>query len=142
MRVLAVDYGDRRVGLAVSDSLGIAAHGLDTLDVKSPQQAAKGVARVAREKEVERIIVGLPLNMDGSDGPRTQATEMFCDEVRKRIDVPVEVFDERWTTVRAERTLQEGGIRARDQRKHVDRLAAVFILQDYLASRPGGLGGI
>ena len=142
MRVLAVDYGDKRVGLAISDPLGIAAHGLETLEVRSVQQAAKAVARTAREKEAERIIVGLPLNMDGSSGPRAEATETFCGEVRKRTEVPVDVFDERWTTVRAERTLHEGGVKARNQKKHLDRLAAVLILQDYLASQPGSLGPV
>lgn len=141
MRVLAVDYGDRRVGLAVSDALGIAAHGLDTLEIRTPQQAAKAVARTAREKEAERIVVGVPLNMDGTSGERAEVTENFCEEVRKRTDIPVEVFDERWTTMRAERTLHEGGIRARDQKKHVDKLAAVLILQDYLGSQPGAVGG-
>ena len=134
MRVLAVDYGDRRVGLAVSDELGIAAHGLPTVEVRSPQQAAKAVVAKAQELAVERVIVGMPLNMDGSMGERAQATNEFCEMCRQAIDVPIETYDERWTSARARNTLREGGVKARGQRKHIDRISAVVLLQDYLAS--------
>ena len=136
MRVLAVDYGDKRVGMALSDELGIAAHGLPTVEVQSPEQAVKAVSRTIAEHRVGKVVVGLPLNMDGSIGPRAKATLAFCAMCRAKGSVPVETFDERWTTVRAERALREGGVRSRKQRKHVDRLSAVLILQDYLAANP------
>ena len=132
MRVMAVDYGDRRVGMAASDELGIAAHGLPTAEVRSPQQAVKAVVQKAQELQVERIIVGLPLNMDGSRGERAEATLVFCDLCREELDIPIETYDERWTTVRARNTLREAGLKARRQKKHVDKLAAVVLLQDYL----------
>ena len=132
MRVLAVDYGERRVGLAVSDELGIAAHGLPTEQVRSPKQAARAVARIAGELAAERIVVGLPLNMDGSRGPRAEATEEFCELCRQRTHVPVETFDERMSTIRARSALDEMGVGRQKQRPQVDRIAAVLILQDYL----------
>ena len=137
VRVLSVDYGDRRMGLAVSDELGIAAHGLPTEEVRSPKQAARAVVRIAAELGAERIIVGLPLNMDGSHGPRAEATEEFCELCRRRTNVPVETFDERMSTVRAQSALHEMGLEARKQRSHVDRVAAVLILQDYLMTLSG-----
>lgn len=133
MRVLAVDYGDKRAGLAISDELGIAAHGLDTLTVISPRKAAVAVANIAAEKSAERIVVGMPYNMDGSIGPRAQATEEFCELLRRRTNLPVETYDESFSTERATDAMREAGLSERRQRGKKDRLAAVFILQDYLS---------
>lgn len=132
MRVLAVDYGDRRVGLAISDELGISAHGLATLDVTSPRRAANAVVAIANEHNAERIIVGMPYAMDGSRGPRAEVTAEFCELLQRRTNLPVEEFDERFTTKRAEHTLREMGIDERRARGQKDRIAAIFILQDYL----------
>jgi len=134
VRILAVDYGERRIGLAVSDELGIAAHGLPTVEVTSPRNAANAVAKVAVEQGAGLIVVGLPRNMDGSLGPRAQATLEFCELCRHRLRVPVETFDERLTTARARKALHEIGLDARRQRAHTDRIAAVMILQDYLVT--------
>ena len=134
MRALAVDYGDRRVGLAISDELGIAAHGLDTLDVVSPKRAANAVVAIANERGAERIVVGMPYAMDGSRGPRAEATEEFCELLRRRTNLPIEEFDERFTTKRAEHILREMGIDERRGRGKKDQIAAVFILQDYLST--------
>lgn len=136
MRVLAVDYGDKRVGLAISDELGIAAHGLDTLTVVSPRKAAVAVANVAAEKSAERIVIGMPYNMDGTVGPRGMKTEEFCELVRRRTNLPVETFDERLSTYRAEDAMREAGLSERKQRGKKDQLAATIILQDYLSELP------
>ncbi len=134
MRVLAVDFGDRRVGLAISDELGIAAHGLDTVDVVSPRRAANAVVAIANERGAERIVVGMPYAMDGSRGPRAEATAEFIELLRRRTNLPIEEFDERFTTKRAEHTLHELGIDERRGRGKKDQIAAVFILQDYLST--------
>jgi putative holliday junction resolvase len=135
MRILSVDYGDRRVGLAISDELGIAAHGLDTADVTSPRRAANHIVAVAQERNAEIIVVGMPYNMDGTKGDRATKTDEFCVMLRNRTNIPVETFDERLTTSRAESTLHEAGLDERKSRGKKDRIAAVLILQDYLEFR-------
>jgi putative holliday junction resolvase len=132
MRILAVDYGDRRVGLAVSDELGIAAHGLPTILVRSAKQAANMVVATANEKEAERIVVGLPLNMDGSSGPRVTITEAFCDLCRKRTKIPIETYDERLSSRQAEQVMSMGKKKPSKHKSSVDQVAATIILQDYL----------
>ena len=140
MRVLAVDYGDRRVGLAVSDELGIAAHGLPTLQVKSRKEAVRAVVQAAKEQGVSRIVIGLPLNMDGTEGPRALVTREFgrdCEDALavERCEIRVEMLDERLTTMRARAALREQGLRERKQRAKVDRVSATVLLQDYLAAQ-------
>jgi putative Holliday junction resolvase len=137
VRILGVDYGERRIGLAVSDELGIAAHGLPTANVRSMDEAVRQVVEAVAQHIVGRVIVGLPLNMDGSSGPRAEVTVAFCEKCRETLakrglDVPVETFDERLTTMRARQTLHEMGLEERKQRSHVDRVSAVLLLQDYL----------
>ncbi len=133
MRILAIDYGDRRVGLAISDELGIAAHGLPTIIVQSSKQAANMVVATAVEKEAELILVGLPLNMNGSFGVRVEATEIFCDLCRRRTKIPVETFDERLSSLCARRALDLMNARPSKHKSSIDRMAATIILQDYLS---------
>ena len=137
MRIHSVDYGDRRVGLALSDEFEIAAHGLDTEDVTSPRRAANQVVAVAEKREAELIVVGMPYNMDGTKGDRAAKTDDFCEMLRKRTNIPVEAFDERLTTMRAETALHEAGLDERKSRGKKDRIAAVLILQDFLEVRRG-----
>lgn len=123
----------------MSDELGIAAHGLRTQTVSSTKEAVERVVEAAVKQRVGRIIVGLPLNMDGSSGPRVEATLRFCTKCRRALtvrglDVPVETFDERLTTMRARAALHEMGLDERKQRAHVDRISAVVLLQDYLGA--------
>lgn len=134
-----MDYGDRRVGLAVSDELGIAAHGLPTAAVKSVDEALDAVIQAAKQRAVSRIVIGLPLNMDGSKGPRALLTDDFRGRLEAALrtegcEVPVEMLDERLTTMRARASLREQGINERNQRAKVDRVSAVVLLQDYLAA--------
>lgn len=134
-RILAVDYGRRRVGLAVSDPLGISAQGLETVEVRSSKGAAAAVAQVAGAQDAGEIVVGLPLNMDGSAGPMAAEAEAFAAEVERRTGLPVRRWDERLTSVAAHRTMREMGVRTKGRKETVDRMSAVLILQGYLDSQ-------
>lgn len=132
MRVLAVDPGSKRVGLAISDPTGTIAQPLATVDAEPPETLASRVAEVAAEKEATRVIVGLPRRMDGSYGPEAKAARDLADAVRKASGLPVELVDERLTTVAAERSLIAGGVRRDKRRATVDRVAAAMLLQSHL----------
>ncbi len=133
MRVLAVDWGERRLGLAVSDPQEVIASGLPTVVVKSHGEAVEAVARVAREVEAERIVVGLPLRMDGGRGPAAEAAQLFADDVQRRSGLPVRTYDERLTSALSERRLHEVGVRTGHAKERVDQGAAVALLESYLA---------
>ena len=133
MRVLAVDWGERRIGLAVSDPREVIASGLATLLVRSVPHGVEGVVRVAREVEAERVVVGLPLLMDGRRGTAAEAAQRFADLVREQGGLPVETYDERLTSVLSERRLREVGVRTGHAKERVDQGAAVALLESYLA---------
>lgn len=138
VRVLGLDVGDRRIGLALSDETRTLATGLPTLERVGPKKDVKAVADLARRHEVGHIVVGLPRRLDGSIGPQAEKVREFTSRVRAAVSVPVVEWDERFTTVIAEQTLIEGGVRRSDRRKVVDKVAAVLILQNYLdAGSPG-----
>lgn len=142
-RILAVDWGERRVGLALSDPAGIIATGLATLEVKSPEQAVARVAEVAQEHEVERIVVGLPLLMSGELGEAAESAQRFARSLATRCKLPVDTYDERLTSALSERRLREVGVRTGHARSRVDQGAAVALLESYLLrlrSRPTGGG--
>ena len=143
MRVLAVDWGERRIGLAVSDPQGLIATGLDTLEVTGADQAAARVAEVAREYEVERVVVGLPLLMSGERGEAAESAERFAALLGRRTGLPVETYDERLTTALSQRRLRETGVRTGHARARVDQGAAIALLESYLmrlAARARDLG--
>ena len=133
MRVLAVDWGERRIGLAVSDPQEVIASGLPTLEVNGLEAAVEGVARVAREVGAERVVVGMPLRMDGGRGEAAEAAQRFTDRLRAHCDAPVDTYDERFTSALSERRLREAGVRTGHARKRVDQGAAVALLESYLA---------
>jgi putative holliday junction resolvase len=133
MRVLAVDWGERRIGLAVSDPQEVIASGLPTLVVGGLQQAVDGVARVAREVEADRVVVGMPLRMDGGRGTAAEAAQRFTDLLRERCVAPVVNYDERFTSALSARRLHEAGVRTGHARERVDQGAAVALLESYLA---------
>jgi putative pre-16S rRNA nuclease len=138
-RTLALDYGDRRIGLALSDPLGIAARPLMTLTRTSSERDMNLILKVVREQEVRRIVVGLPLDMDGLRGKRARLTETFMEKVKRATGLPVIPWDERLTTVQAERILIEADLSRARRRKVIDQVAAVIVLQSYLdAQRSGG----
>jgi putative Holliday junction resolvase len=142
-RILAVDWGEHRVGLAVSDPAGIIATGLATLEVRSAEQAVVRVAAVAHEQGAERIVVGLPLLMSGARGAAAESAQRFADALSLRTGRPVETYDERLTSALSERRLREIGVRTGHARARVDQGAAVALLESYLLrlkSRDGGTG--
>jgi len=131
-RTLGVDYGARRVGLAISDELGMMALPLDILPAQNPGQVVRDVLRLCCEKQVAAIVVGLPLNMDGSSGPAAAAVERFVEELRRQGGLPVDVWDERMSSRQVERMLIDSDVSRARRRGLVDKLAAHVILQSYL----------
>jgi putative Holliday junction resolvase len=142
-RLLGVDYGERRTGIAISDESRTIAFPRETLECPRPEQAAAAVARIAAAERVAGIVVGWPVNMNGTEGPRTERTRLFMDEVARRTDIPLHRWDERLSTKIAEDALIAAGTRRERRRQVVDKLAAQVILQGYLdhAAFAGGLGG-
>ncbi|MFN2432656.1 MAG: Holliday junction resolvase RuvX [Gemmatimonadota bacterium] len=140
-RVLAVDYGKRRVGLALSDPTGTLATGLATLERRPGEPLPAVLERLVAEHGAGEVLLGLPLNMDGSRGPMAREVERLAVELRARLDVRVRLRDERLTTVRSYRVLRESGVHARAARGRVDRLSAVLMLQAYLDARASGERG-
>lgn len=135
MRILGLDYGSKTVGVAVSDPLGITAQGLETIARKEENKLRKTLARIeelCREYEVEKIVLGLPKNMNNTLGERAQVSEEFREMLERRTALPVVMWDERLTTVMAENVLKENGVRREERKKYIDKIAAVFILQSYL----------
>ena len=137
MRVMGLDYGSKTVGVAISDPLGITAQGIETIERKEENKLRRTLARIeelVKGYEVEKIVLGLPKNMNNTLGERAEKTLEFKGMLERRIGIPVLMWDERLTTVEAERTLIESKVRREDRKKYVDKIAAVFILQGYLDS--------
>ncbi len=132
MRKLGVDFGDARIGLAISDPLGMFASGLETYHRKNLQSDVSYIANLVKEKEVDTLVVGLPLNMDGTSGIRVEKTKQFCEEILKICNVKIEYLDERLTTVEAEKMLISADVRRENRKKVIDKVAATLILQNYL----------
>jgi len=132
LKVLAVDYGERRTGLAVSDDLGITAQGLDTIVAEDESEIPALVARVARERGVGRIVVGLPLNMDGSESVKSAKVREFGAALAEAAGLPVEFWDERLTSLQAQRVVHEMGRKTGKNKTEIDRISATLILQEYL----------
>jgi len=135
-RVLAIDYGRRRWGLAVSDELGFTAQGLPTLVRTNKRRDFQQLARWIEEKNAGVIVVGYPLHLSGDRSASSEEVEEFAAELRKRLGVEAVLWDERLTSREAERVLREAGAQPRRKKGAVDRMAAVLILQSYLDSRP------
>lgn len=131
-RLLGLDYGSRRIGMAVSDPLGITAQPLPPIVRQGDEKDIGAIAAALREHEAAGVVVGLPLHLDGGEGSQARKAIRFAEKIRERLGVPVEMWDERMTTAQAERHLIESGL-SRGRRKDVrDSLAAVFILQSNL----------
>lgn len=137
VRIMGLDYGSKTVGVAVSDALGITAQAVETICRKDENKLRKTCARIEeliKEYEVGKIVLGLPKHMNNDIGERAEQTIEFGEMLHRRTGFEVVMWDERLTTVEAERTLMENGIRREDRKKYVDQIAAVFILQGYLDS--------
>ena len=139
MRILGLDYGSRTCGVAVSDPLGITAQGLETIVRKEENKLRRTLARIeelVREYGAEKIVLGFPLNMNDTIGPRVEKTLAFKEMLERRTGLPVILQDERLTTVEVEEVLIEAGVRREHRKQYVDKLAAVLILQGYLDGLP------
>jgi putative Holliday junction resolvase len=134
-RILGLDVGSRRIGVAVSDPLGITAQGLDTLQRKTKRQDLEYLQQVIRQYDVREIVVGLPLRMSGAEGIQSEKMQVFAEELRKRFRLPVHLWDERLTSVEANRLLRETDLSIEKRGKAVDRMAAVLILQGWMEAR-------
>ncbi|MBQ8391449.1 MAG: Holliday junction resolvase RuvX [Clostridia bacterium] len=132
MKILGLDYGEARIGVAVSDALGILANPLDTICEKDRDLQLEKTACVAKEHGVEKIVVGNPKRMDGSLGHRAEYTEAFARDLSKMLDIPYVMWDERLSSTEAHRILESGGVSGKKRKTKVDKIAAVIILQGYL----------
>jgi putative Holliday junction resolvase len=135
MRTLGLDVGTKTIGVAASDALGLTAQAITTVRRTSLKADLAALAELVREYEVERFVVGLPLNMDGTEGPRAEATRRFVEALTQALGLPVEFWDERLSTVAATRTLLEADLSRAKRRQVIDQMAAQFILQGWLDSR-------
>ena len=134
-RILGLDVGARRIGMAVSDLLGITAQGIETLQRQNKRKDLAALERVIREYSVGQIVVGLPLRMSGAEGTQSEKMQVFAEDLRKRFRLPVHLWDERLTSAEANRLLRETELSIDKRARAVDRMAAVLILQGWMERR-------
>jgi putative holliday junction resolvase len=137
MRVMALDLGDKTIGVAVSDALLLTAQARSTIRRKNLQQDIEVLRRLVEENEVHQIVLGQPLHMDGKESRQSQKVRLFAGQLEKQLNIPIVFWDERLTSFAAEQHLEEMGLNWRKRREHVDKIAAMIILQNYLDSRSG-----
>lgn len=138
MRIMGLDYGSKTIGVAVSDPLGLTAKGVEIIRREEENKLRKSLRRVeelVKEYEVEEIVLGFPKNMNNTIGERAEKSLQLKETLERRLGLPVVMWDERLTTVEANRTLMETGVRRENRGKYVDMIAAVFILQGYLDAK-------
>ena len=140
MRILALDHGTVRVGVAISDELKMIAQPLEFIPAEPFAAFVGRLQQILREKEVELILVGMPRNMDGSYGPAAQKVQEFIAALQETITLPVRTWDERLTSVQANRMLIQGEVRRKDRKQKVDKIAAAILLQSYLDAGQTGNG--
>ncbi len=135
MRIMGLDFGSKTVGVAISDALLVTAQGIEIIRRKQENKLRQTLARIEElieEYAVEEIVLGLPKNMDGSEGERVEKTREFKEMLERRTGLPISLWDERLTTVAADKAMMEAGIRRENRKEYVDEIAAVFILQGYM----------
>jgi putative Holliday junction resolvase len=132
IRIMGLDYGDKTIGVAVSDAFGWTAQGVETIRRKKPEEDLTRLGEIIREYEVTEIVVGLPKNMNGTIGSRGDICLAFADSLRDTLQLPVHLWDERLTTVSAQRILIEADVSRKKRKLVIDKMAAVFILQGFL----------
>lgn len=138
MRIMGLDFGSKTIGVAISDELLLTAQGIEIIRRKEENKLRQSLARIEaliEEYRVEEIVLGYPKNMNNTEGERVALTGEFKEKLERRTGLPVVLWDERLTTVAADRFMMEAGIRREERREHVDRIAATFILQGYLDYR-------
>ena len=134
-RVLALDVGSKRIGVAVSDPLGITAQGLETIQRQNKRRDLETLRRLLSDYQVKEVVVGLPLRLSGAEGTQSEKMRRFAADLQEQFGVTVHLWDERWTSTEANRLLREAELSIEKRGKAVDRLAAVLILQSWLESR-------
>ncbi|UQD52844.1 Holliday junction resolvase RuvX [Bacillus methanolicus] len=136
MRIMGLDVGSKTIGIALSDELGWTAQGLETIKINEDENefGFDEVGKIIKENDVGKIVVGLPKNMNGTIGPRGEASKYYASELEKRFGIPVILWDERLTTMAAERVLLEADVSRKKRKKVIDKMAASMILQGYLDS--------
>ena len=137
MRIIGLDYGSKTVGVAVSDPLLLTAQGVEIIRRERETKLRQTLARIEeliKEYEADTIVLGYPKNMNNTEGTRCEKTQEFKEMLERRTGLPVVLWDERLTTVMADQTMMEEGIRREDRKQYVDKLAAVFILQGYYSA--------
>jgi putative Holliday junction resolvase len=132
-RILAIDFGERRIGLAISDPLGITAQGLPTIDAKKSKDLFSHIQEIIKDKKVTKIVVGMPKNMDGSIGSKGEQVQKFIQKLARKTGVEVTSWDERLTSIQSQKSMREMGIKQKEK-EAVDRISATLILQSYLDS--------
>ena len=138
-RVLGIDYGRKRIGVACTDPLGITVQPIAAFEGE-PAAALEPIRKECIEREVDRVVVGLPLNMDGSEGPAAKRARTEAERLATVVGVPVEMHDERRTTVSADRSMLDAGLNAIERRQRVDKVAAAIMLQSWLDARRHRVG--
>lgn len=139
MRIMAIDYGDARTGVAVSDALGLLSGYTTVIQSWNRDKVVEELLRLVREHQVEELVLGYPKNMNNTLGEKAQTCEALARELRERTGLPVTLWDERLTTVDAHRILHANGRKSKKHRKNVDAVAATLILEGYLARKNGGI---
>jgi len=134
-RILGLDVGSRRIGIAVSDPLGITAQGLETLERRNKKYDFEALRRIIRAYDVREIVVGLPLRMSGAEGTQSEKMRSFADDLARKFELPVHLWDERLTSAEANRFLRETELSIEKRGKAVDRMAAILILQSWMESK-------
>ncbi len=137
-RILGLDVGSKRIGLAISDQLGITAQGLETLHRQNKRSDFAQLEQVIRQQRVAEIVIGLPLRMSGAEGIQAEKMQAFAEEIRRRFRLPVHLWDERLSSAQANRLLRETDMSIRRRGEVVDQMAAVLILQSWMDARSGG----
>ena len=135
MRIMALDFGTKRIGMAMSDELMLTAQGLNSLERKALKSDLEEISKLVQENNVEEIVVGLPLNMNGTYSAKTKEVVEFVDELSRVVSVPIKTWDERLTSMQAERILLDADASRAKRRKVTDKLAAQIILQSYLDAK-------
>ena len=136
MRILAIDHGTKRMGVALSDELGMIAQPLEFIPAEPFAKFLDRLKEILSEKQVELVLVGMPRNMDGSYGPAALKVQQFVAVLKDAIAIPIQTLDERLTSAQANRVLIEGNVRREKRRDKVDKMAAAILLQSYLDGRP------
>jgi putative Holliday junction resolvase len=135
-RIMALDVGSKRIGVAVTDPLGITAQGLDTIQRQNKRRDLEALGQVLAKYEVREIVVGLPLRLSGAEGTQSEKMRVFADMLHAHFGLTVHLWDERWTSTEANRLLRETDLSIKKRGQAVDRMAAILILQSWMQAHP------